>query len=944
MRKLLLIVLLFSFSIVLWANNSCIVKGLTVTDVPYDDGSGLLLKWEPLPKSCRIIEYRVYRGVSKDSLFYLGKIDVDPIVGVVGNEMQFSDNDFRPFVDLESPAKLKKEKGQSKDSPIYRSLPRNVSVVGPLLSKFSTLGIIDKDIFYYKTKKVIKNKELYAGLKTEEFEGIYANIIPGQAYYYTIIAVNEKGTYHPYAPIVKGISHPNLPEPVNSLYVKLIKDKSYLQYEFEMPLFTDGIGSFDFYILPKGKIAQFEKYKQFQKEYEEYIIKETKDPQNRPSPQPVENPAILINSVETSYPYPTPNFARIDLNDKTFVDKLKNNNIVLNESTLDNYYFIVSCRDYYGLEAFDISKNVNAIDSSALPIMPSMKVRDKPSDKGDMIELMIGRPIVYLTQINSDVKNKKKLTINYELLKNHIVKVKKVDFKFFDMSGKELGSVTEHYFDNIVRFTLPAEVGANNPFKVVFTIYTDQNNYKGETYLTQHVIYNEDLKQLKSDALILNNEHIMDYRYLILKKAKSVKNFQVTKRLSPLMNTFDDNIPYETSFFKGVADYDAKRGLFLFDSMIDLGYDENLQTTLITSLYLNDYTDNLKELLSDLTAKDDPNLQPEIDYYKSMLKMQEDVNILKEANGLLGKKRINFLKKYRENDKRTFIYYLVKTDGTAQFDLTENYIDDTHKNGEFFPEPDWFNMANLPMLIASLIFGILVLYYITIVKKGVNLYIRPIAGLEEIDNAIGRATEMGRPILFVPGLSGIDDVATLAALSILGHITKKAAEYDTKIIVPVCDYIVLPIAQQIVKEAHYEAGRPDSFDPGNVFFVADGQFAYVAGVNGVMIREKTATNFYLGMFYAEALLMTETGNSTGAIQISGSDALTQIPFFITTCDYTLIGEELYAASAYLAREALMLGTLKAQDYTKLLIIIFITVGTILSSFHFNFLINWFPAE
>ena len=69
MRKLLLIVLLFSFSIILWANNSCIVKGLTVTDVPYDDGSGLLLKWEPLPKSCRIIEYRVYRGVSKDSLF-----------------------------------------------------------------------------------------------------------------------------------------------------------------------------------------------------------------------------------------------------------------------------------------------------------------------------------------------------------------------------------------------------------------------------------------------------------------------------------------------------------------------------------------------------------------------------------------------------------------------------------------------------------------------------------------------------------------------------------------------------------------------------------------------------------------------------------------------------------------------------------------------------------
>ena len=72
----------------------------------------------------------------------------------------------------------------------------------------------------------------------------------------------------------------------------------------------------------------------------------------------------------------------------------------------------------------------------------------------------------------------------------------------------------------------------------------------------------------------------------------------------------------------------------------------------------------------------------------------------------------------------------------------------------------------------------------------------------------------------------------------------------------------------------------------------------------------------MGYFSAEALLMTETGNQVGAVQIAGTDAVTQIPFFITTCDYTLIGEELYAASAYLNREPMLLGTLKAQDYFK----------------------------
>ncbi|OPX28576.1 MAG: hypothetical protein B1H06_03010 [Candidatus Cloacimonas sp. 4484_143] len=253
-------------------------------------------------------------------------------------------------------------------------------------------------------------------------------------------------------------------------------------------------------------------------------------------------------------------------------------------------------------------------------------------------------------------------------------------------------------------------------------------------------------------------------------------------------------------------------------------------------------------------------------------------------------------------------------------------------------------MSMLPTLLASLIFGCLVFIMINKAKKGHDLYVRPIAGIQEIDNAIGRATEMGKPILFVPGTSSIGDVATLAGLAILSKVAKKAAEYDTKILVPCKDYLVLPIAQEIVKEAHYEAGRPDTFDKESVFFITSAQFAFVAGVNGIMIREKTATNFYMGMFWAEALLMTETGSSTGAIQISGTDAITQIPFFITTCDYTLIGEELYAASAYMAREPKQLGTLKAVDYLKLLILVFIISGTILSTSHLTFLMNALPEK
>ena len=99
-----------------------------------------------------------------------------------------------------------------------------------------------------------------------------------------------------------------------------------------------------------------------------------------------------------------------------------------------------------------------------------------------------------------------------------------------------------------------------------------------------------------------------------------------------------------------------------------------------------------------------------------------------------------------------------------------------------------------------------------------------------------------------------------------------------------------------------------------------------------MLREKPAANFYMGSYFAESLLLTETGAGTGAIQIAGTDSDHQLPFFVTTCDYTLIGEELYAASAYLSREPVLVGTLRGQDIGKAFIMAVLILGTTLATF------------
>jgi hypothetical protein len=242
----------------------------------------------------------------------------------------------------------------------------------------------------------------------------------------------------------------------------------------------------------------------------------------------------------------------------------------------------------------------------------------------------------------------------------------------------------------------------------------------------------------------------------------------------------------------------------------------------------------------------------------------------------------------------------------------------------------WFNTDRINVLIFTAIFIFLILWFITQAKRGTRLFVRRIAGLAAVEEAVGRATEMGKPILYVPGLSTVDDVATIAGLNILGEVAKKTAQYDTKLIVPNRDPIVYTVAREVVKEAYTQVGRPDAFNPDSVYFVTDSQFAFAAAVDGIMTRENPATNFFMGYFWAESLIMAETGASTGAIQIAGTDAVMQLPFFITACDYTLIGEELYAASAYLSREPLLLGALKGQDFGKAIIIGVLLLTTLLA--------------
>jgi hypothetical protein len=250
-------------------------------------------------------------------------------------------------------------------------------------------------------------------------------------------------------------------------------------------------------------------------------------------------------------------------------------------------------------------------------------------------------------------------------------------------------------------------------------------------------------------------------------------------------------------------------------------------------------------------------------------------------------------------------------------------------SGSAISSQQWFNKRRANLLIVACVLVIAIVYYMYLGAKGRELYIRRIAGLEAVGEAVGRATEMGRPVLFIPGIQDMDNVQTVAGITILGEIAKMTAQYETKLEVPVSRSIVMSTGRETVRQAYLEAGRPDLYSDDMVHYITDEQFGYVAAVDGIMVRERPAACFYLGAFFAESLILAETGSSIGAIQVAGTAMPTQIPFFVAACDYTLIGEELFAASAYLSKDKKMLGSIKGQDAGKAIAMVIIVAGVVL---------------
>ncbi|MCB5262885.1 MAG: hypothetical protein M0Q16_08350 [Candidatus Cloacimonetes bacterium] len=962
-RRLILILLaLFILSVTMViaqkqeVKDDNIVADFQVTDVPADDGTGLMLSWKPLDRSKRIIEYRVYRGIKPDQLFFLESIEVNPKSGVASDRMFYYDNSPSEISDVAFSSRIKREKGQPDNGILYRQPPRDLKFTATLLEKFQMISLAKRSHFYHSSQEVLEDPEAeelssYAGLKANQ-QTVMAVLKPGETYYYSVVAVDERQRLLPHAEVQSAVPMPNAPDPSPALYSVVMDDAKELRFEWEYPINKSNLDKYRIWQLSEMPAESWAELKA--------------------NPEAVYTRAKLVAEGQVGSGS-LPNYRKVEMKEDA--------------SGYQNAVFALQLIDYDGKTAFSPLSKPRFLSKDALPAQTKFWVEDKPNDKGDRLTVGWDNPILFVVKTTSMNKDNSRLRVNYQLNKTENQKVTEIWFTFTDPeTGEQIAKLKEFYLDDSMMLNLPKGYDFKKGLKVQITM-TGEPEIPNDYVIEQDLVYDPGMMALlPSKALYRNERDVSKIYNVVYRKYMQSPAWRLVMRNTSFDNSLDVTVPYGSQVQKWVqgisyAEGDSlimhivgqsgverkarkllpderKAPVTLMSHKVDFTWDAKNEELVSTSIFeqraleMHEKTIvEAKAKIAELTGMKAGADQAEILEIDAQIARQQAILDAHTQNEVVqhalsaksNRHRVNLVLTAYDDFTRSQTFKVVRTDSKGLFiesalDLKDDQLV-YHK-----PISNWFDNNKYVTLFTTLLFFLVVVSFVTLSKRGKTFYIRPIAGLQEIDNAIGRATEMGRPMLYCMGHGSISDVATIASMGILSLVAKRAAEYDTKLIVPCYDYIIMPIAQEIVREAHYAVGRPDTYDRNNVFYLTNVQFAYVAGVNGIMVRERMATNFFLGYFSAEALLMTETGNSVGAVQIAGTDAVTQIPFFITTCDYTLIGEELYAASAYLNHEPMLLGTLKAQDYFKLFILTVVIIGAVLSSFEITGLTTLLPEK
>jgi hypothetical protein len=219
-------------------------------------------------------------------------------------------------------------------------------------------------------------------------------------------------------------------------------------------------------------------------------------------------------------------------------------------------------------------------------------------------------------------------------------------------------------------------------------------------------------------------------------------------------------------------------------------------------------------------------------------------------------------------------------------------------------------------------------------RRGTAQYeLRPISGFEAMEGQLGRGVETGHPAhisIGVGGISGSDTLITLAGAAVVESLAEEAAQSGSSPVVSVADGTAMVLAQDMLRRPYAQRGEVGVYNPLYVQTMGMSPIQYVAGAMDYLSNSKPVSNTMIGVFGAEAALLAEAGARGGLSQVAGAADARALAVLHPSVDHLIVGEEIFAAAAYLDQKPGHIARLQAQDLARAVLVIVILAGAILS--------------
>lgn len=226
----------------------------------------------------------------------------------------------------------------------------------------------------------------------------------------------------------------------------------------------------------------------------------------------------------------------------------------------------------------------------------------------------------------------------------------------------------------------------------------------------------------------------------------------------------------------------------------------------------------------------------------------------------------------------------------------------------------------------------LIIFFVFYERAQAKISLRTIQAFDHFRREIELAVEAGRRLHISLGRGSINELrggSAFIGLTILDRCARAASNSDRPPVVTSGDSVITILSQDSLQQTYHSLLTEERYDPTNARLTGLSPMAYATGAMPAIQDEQVSANIFAGHFGAEVALLTEASERSQSLTMAGSDSLPAQAVLYATSDEPLLGEELYAAGAYLGAGAVHEASLHMQDIVRWVLVVAIVIGAIL---------------